>query len=356
MRIFFALMLCASLLCVSCGGDDDGAESKATPVTLTGISLTSKPSKTVYFLGEEFDKSGMVVTARYSDGTERDVTDSVEIFDFNSENKDSCQEITVAYAENSGIFKAYCFVEVTDYPCTKDRILTLSFQYYKYDYATGEWGPYTYSEDPTDDINGTVTFKFSEYGITYYTDKNSDLGKFYMYYPPAKEDAVWQFQETNGLKPMKYMDTSTGMLKTISTASELWQCYGDNIPLSYLYSWLCWRLIPYTFYGNSMSGDDGVSIGCVSPAASIKGKPKWIHLEEELMNASFSESTYPFMGEKYPKIERDKNGTITKGVLSRQAFLGGNFHVLITLETELPPASKTVYFPIPGDLYNAARE
>ena len=60
-------MLCAGFLCVSCGGDDDGTESKETPVTLTGISLTSKPSKTVYFLGEEFDKSGMVVTARYSE-------------------------------------------------------------------------------------------------------------------------------------------------------------------------------------------------------------------------------------------------------------------------------------------------
>ena len=37
--------------------------------TLTGITITSAPTKTKYTVGETFDKTGMVVTATYDDGT-----------------------------------------------------------------------------------------------------------------------------------------------------------------------------------------------------------------------------------------------------------------------------------------------
>lgn len=43
---------------------------KATAVkALTGITITSAPTKTEYTVGETFDKTGMVVTATYDDGT-----------------------------------------------------------------------------------------------------------------------------------------------------------------------------------------------------------------------------------------------------------------------------------------------
>ena len=35
---------------------------------LCGLEITSLPNKTLYFEGERFDKSGMVVTALYTDG------------------------------------------------------------------------------------------------------------------------------------------------------------------------------------------------------------------------------------------------------------------------------------------------
>lgn len=41
---------------------------------LSGIEITTQPSKTVYTVGETFDKSGMVVTAKYDDNTSRAVT------------------------------------------------------------------------------------------------------------------------------------------------------------------------------------------------------------------------------------------------------------------------------------------
>ena len=44
------------------------------PVTLTGISVKTAPSKVTYTEGENFDKTGMVIEATYSDSTKKDVT------------------------------------------------------------------------------------------------------------------------------------------------------------------------------------------------------------------------------------------------------------------------------------------
>lgn len=41
---------------------------------LTGISVTTSPKKIVYTVGESFDKTGMVVTAEYDDGSTREVS------------------------------------------------------------------------------------------------------------------------------------------------------------------------------------------------------------------------------------------------------------------------------------------
>ena len=42
---------------------------------LTGIKIGTAPSKTVYNDGEKFDKTGMVIKATYSDGSEEEVQD-----------------------------------------------------------------------------------------------------------------------------------------------------------------------------------------------------------------------------------------------------------------------------------------
>lgn len=41
----------------------------------TGVAVTKQPSKTTYFIGEEFDPTGMVVTATFADDTTADVTE-----------------------------------------------------------------------------------------------------------------------------------------------------------------------------------------------------------------------------------------------------------------------------------------
>jgi len=63
-----AIALAATLVFAACtdGGETD--EKK-----LESIAVTTQPTKTEYLVGEYFDRSGMVVTANYSDGTDEPV-------------------------------------------------------------------------------------------------------------------------------------------------------------------------------------------------------------------------------------------------------------------------------------------
>ncbi len=56
---------------------DITVNEQEAPVTLTGIKVTEQPDKVSYIAGQTFDKSGMVVKAVYSDGSEQEITDYV---------------------------------------------------------------------------------------------------------------------------------------------------------------------------------------------------------------------------------------------------------------------------------------
>ena len=49
-------------------------ENAAPPVTLQSIAISGEPTKTAYFVGEDFDQTGLTVTACYSDESTADVT------------------------------------------------------------------------------------------------------------------------------------------------------------------------------------------------------------------------------------------------------------------------------------------
>ena len=65
------------------------------PVTLDYIQVTTMPTKTVYFNGDLFDPSGTVISAVYSNGDIKDVTESCVFSPQKLSN--STQEITVSY-------------------------------------------------------------------------------------------------------------------------------------------------------------------------------------------------------------------------------------------------------------------
>lgn len=74
-----------------------------TTVTLSSIAITKEPTKNAYSEGESFDKSGMVITATYSDGTTKEITNySVSP---SGALKSTDTEVYITYTEN-GVTKA----------------------------------------------------------------------------------------------------------------------------------------------------------------------------------------------------------------------------------------------------------
>lgn len=53
---------------------DTNTQTPSTTVTLSSITITKTPTRNTYLEGEKFDKAGMVITATYSDGTKKEIT------------------------------------------------------------------------------------------------------------------------------------------------------------------------------------------------------------------------------------------------------------------------------------------
>ena len=71
--------------------------NNAVTKTLTSIAVTTAPTRTDYTAGETFDRTGMVVTANYSDGTTKEVTDYT--FTPNAALTTNDASITISYTE-----------------------------------------------------------------------------------------------------------------------------------------------------------------------------------------------------------------------------------------------------------------
>lgn len=102
-----------SLFIISCSFENNESK-KETKITLSSIRVTSKPTKTTYTVGEEFDKSGLIVKAYYSDYTNKDVTSNVKISGFDSSKENHSQKITVEYTENEVTKADYFYINIKE--------------------------------------------------------------------------------------------------------------------------------------------------------------------------------------------------------------------------------------------------
>lgn len=68
-------------------------------IDLINIKITKIPAKTTYKEGEKFDKTGMVVTAEYSDGTNKEITNYT--FAPSEALKVTDKKITISYTEGN---------------------------------------------------------------------------------------------------------------------------------------------------------------------------------------------------------------------------------------------------------------
>jgi len=74
--IAFIAVIALTMSALSLTGCNNSVESTPPPVkTLTGIKVTTFPTKTEYAISDSLNLAGLVVTATYSDGTKKTVTD-----------------------------------------------------------------------------------------------------------------------------------------------------------------------------------------------------------------------------------------------------------------------------------------
>ena len=94
------------------------------------ISITEKPTKLEYEVGDELDLFGLEVLATLDDGTTKDVTEDV-VADVDVFEQAGEQEVTLTYTCSDGSFSDSYFVEVTDKedppePATLERIRVIT--------------------------------------------------------------------------------------------------------------------------------------------------------------------------------------------------------------------------------------
>ena len=168
--------------------DPSNPDPDPTPVTLSSISITTPPSKTAYKEGETFDKSGMVVTATYSDGSKKAVTGYS--YSPTSALKTSDTAVRVTYTENGVTKTADQTISVTKQQEPTGKTLSsisITKAPNKTSYTSGENFDKTgmivkakysdgtekeitgYSYSPTSALttnNNTITVSYTEGGVT----------------------------------------------------------------------------------------------------------------------------------------------------------------------------------------------
>ena len=157
----------------------------------SGVAVTKQPNKTTYFIGENFDPSGMVVTATFADDTTADVTEDCT---FSPETMEQgTKSVTVTY-KRAGITKTATVavaVRVLDHIAVTTPPSKTAYKYgetfnkagmvvtaYYTDETSRTVTGYTYS--PTGALNmssTTITVSYSEGGVTKTTTQAITVAK-----------------------------------------------------------------------------------------------------------------------------------------------------------------------------------
>ncbi len=318
MKKLFCFLCCVAVFFLSsCDIFSDSNDE-----SLSYISITQKPTKTSYYIGEDFDKTGLCVYAYYSgssSSSKKDVTNLVSISGFDSSEKNYYLSITVSYTENGTTKSASFYVSINEivlkYPFwDENRTVKVSFQYYRRETTADPFQKYIYSEDPTDDINGSVLFKIdAKKGVSYSVD---DLITAYLYYPDNSSirKTLYDKNEEKS-KATKYIDGNE-----VNLTSK-----GGLMPLSYLFA-------NDTLF-NPLAADYGPS--------SIIGGAETLIFEDMVIKALRNTEYTSFKGSEYPIFETDANYAVTKATILKQV----NDYFVYTLEIETVAQDVDINWP-----------
>ena len=115
--------------------------------TVESIEITKQPDKTEYMAGEDFDPTGMVVTAHYTDGTTADLSrDKYVIFDGDQLTQGQT-DVTIQYNDGSGSSNIKTYQAITVKPYVGPHTHTYAGSPWYQD-ATSHWHQCTDSTCP----------------------------------------------------------------------------------------------------------------------------------------------------------------------------------------------------------------
>lgn len=308
MKKMFCFLCCIALfLFSSCDSPLNGNDEQ-----LAYISIEQKPIKTSYYIGEEFDKTGLCVYAYYigsSSNSKKDVTNLVSISGFDNTKKNNYLSITVSYTDKGSTKTTSFYVSINEiiykYPYTdKNRTVKVSFQYYRRESTADSFQKYSYSNDSTDDINGTVVFKIdAKKGMAYSVE---NLVSAYKYYPDKSSTCavICNVNEDN-IKNTKYIG-GNNVYEEVTTEGYM----------------------PYSFLFTKKAEDIGLSV--YGPSDNYGGINVLI-FEDSLISAIRKTEYTTFKGTEYPVFETNKDYDVTKAILLKK--INNYFVCLITIET-----------------------
>ena len=124
------------------GGDVGTGTDTGTSVTLTGITVSGTPVTSLYYVGDCFDTTTLTVTATYSDGSSKAVT-NYSTAAFSEVNIGTEQAITISYTEDSvtktTVIRGNFYVAATEAKPTESPVLLSNYSgtlsggtYYKF--------------------------------------------------------------------------------------------------------------------------------------------------------------------------------------------------------------------------------
>ena len=120
--------------------------------TVESIEITTPPTKTEYMAGEDFDPTGMVVTAHYTDGTTADLSRDKYVIFYGDQLTQGQTDVTIQYNDGSGSSNIKTYQAITVKPYVGPHTHTYGGPWYAD--ATSHWHQCTDSACP-DPIGST---------------------------------------------------------------------------------------------------------------------------------------------------------------------------------------------------------
>ena len=204
-------------------------DSKETSATYTVRKLTSitvtPPTRTVYSEGEKFDSTGMVLTATYDDGEERNVTGTIDSDTSSLTKSAGNKEVTVSYTEGDNTETATFTVDVVD-PSAPTKLTS----YISPNHTDDTWTYVAFGEWPQSEVKDfSPKTEATSYGIFKENYYEEDDGKYVKvddkYY--LVEPIIWRVLNS---KDGKYNESENPLLlaENILTGGIEWGAIGNN--------------------------------------------------------------------------------------------------------------------------------